>query len=207
MHAYPSANRRHRVLLPVLLATTALSGVPAALAQSSGEGLETVVVTAQKREENLQRVPMNVQAITTQKLEELHLNDFSDFQMFMPSVTYAVSEQGSNGGPGFANITMRGIASDQNGNHSGPLPTVGVYLDEQPITTIGGTLDVHVYDIARVEVLPGPQGTLYGASSEAGTLRIITKQPVGHFEAGYNLEGNFVENGEGGYIAEGFVNL
>ena len=82
------------------------------------------------------------------------------------------------------------------------LPAVGTYLDEQPITTIGGTLDVHIYDISRIEVLPGPQGTLYGASSEAGTLRIITKQPVNHFEAGYNFEGNTVENGGGGYVAE-----
>ena len=72
---------------------------------------------------------------------------------------------------------MRGIVSGNDGNHSGPLPTVGVYLDEQPITTIGGTLDLHLYDIDRVEALSGPQGTLYGASSEAGTIRIITNKP------------------------------
>src|SRR5690348_14246791 len=101
---------------PMLLATTMLSGIPAAMAQTSS--LEEVVVTAQKREENLQRVPMNVQAITTAKLQELHLNNFEDFQNYMPSVTFAMSGQGSSGGPGFANITMRGIASDQNGNHS-----------------------------------------------------------------------------------------
>ena len=63
------------------------------------------------------------------------------------------------------------------GNHSGSLPSVGTYLDEQPVTTIGGTLDVHIYDIARIESLAGPQGTLYGASSEAGTIRIITNKP------------------------------
>ena len=72
---------------------------------------------------------------------------------------------------------MRGVASGNNGNHSGSLPSVGIYLDEQPITTIGGALDIHVYDIARVEALAGPQGTLYGASSEAGTIRIITNKP------------------------------
>ncbi len=72
---------------------------------------------------------------------------------------------------------MRGVADGGNGNHSGPEPSVGTYLDELPVTTIGGTLDMHVYDVARLEVLPGPQGTLYGASSEAGTLRIITNKP------------------------------
>jgi iron complex outermembrane receptor protein len=197
------------LLGPMLLASTMLSGIPVALAADAApqSSLETVVVTAQKREENLQRVPMNVQAITTQKLEELHLKDFSDFQMFMPSVTYAVSGQGSNGGPGFANITMRGIASDQNGNHSGPLPTVGVYLDEQPITTIGGTLDVPTYDVQRVEALSGPQGTLYGASAESGVIRIITNKPdPSGFAAGYDIEGNAVDHGGVGYTADGYVN-
>ena len=66
---------------------------------------------------------------------------------------------------------MRGVASGGDGNHSGSLPSVGIYLDEQPITTIQGALDVHLYDIARVESLAGQQGTLYGASSQAGTLR------------------------------------
>ena len=94
-----------------------------------------------------------------------------------------------------------------NGNHSGPLPSVGVYLDEQPVTTIQGPLDIHVYDIERVEALAGPQGTLYGASSEAGTVRIITNKPnLSGFAGGYDLEGNTVR-GQGGYVAEGFVNI
>ena len=190
-----------------LLTSTMLSGVPVALAAETQSALETVTVTAQKREENLQKVPMNVQAITNEKLNELHLKDFVDFQLYMPSVTYAESGQGSNGGPGYVNITMRGIASDQNGNHSGPLPTVGVYLDEQPITTINGTLDVPTYDIARVEALSGPQGTLYGASAESGVIRIITNKPdPSAFEAGYQAEVNAVDHGGIGYLANGFVN-
>ena len=72
---------------------------------------------------------------------------------------------------------MRGVATGGDGNHSGSLPSVGTYLDEQPVTTIGGTLDIHIYDVARIESLSGPQGTLYGASSEAGTIRIITNKP------------------------------
>lgn len=197
-------------LLPVLLTTTVLTGIPmvASAQQQSPGGLETVTVTAEKREENLQRVPMNVQAITSEKITELHLTDFTDFVKFMPSVNYAVSGQGSNGGPGFANITMRGIASDQNGNHTGPLPTVGVYLDEQPITTIGGTLDVPTYDVERVEALSGPQGTLYGASSESGTIRIITNKPdTSAFSAAYQAEVNTVNHGGIGYNLNGYVNI
>ena len=103
---------------------------------------------------------------------------------------------------------MRGVASGDDGNHSGSLPSVGVYLDEQPVTTIDGALDIHIYDIARVEALAGPQGTLYGASSEAGTMRIITNKPdPSGFKAGYDLTGNPFARWQGGYIVEGFVNI
>ena len=103
---------------------------------------------------------------------------------------------------------IRGVASGGNGNHSGSLPSVGMYLDEQPITTIQGALDIHMYDIARVEALAGPQGTLYGASSQAGTIRIITNKPdPTGFQAGYDLEGNVGRHGGTGYHAEGFVNI
>ncbi|MGN6514400.1 MAG: TonB-dependent receptor [Rhizomicrobium sp.] len=191
---------------PALLASTMLAGVPAH-AQNSG-GIEEVVVTAQKRSEDLQKVPMQVQSITAQKLQDLHLRDFTDYALYMPNVTYAVSGQGSNGGPGFSNITMRGIASDQNGNHSGPVPTVGVYFDEAPITTINGTLDIPAYDIARVEALSGPQGTLYGASAESGVIRIISNRPnTDGFEASYDLDINSVAHGGIGYGAHGMVNI
>jgi outer membrane receptor protein involved in Fe transport len=192
---------------PALLASTMLAGVPA-LAQDSGGGIEEIVVTAQKRSEDLQKVPMQVQAITAQKLQDLHLKDFTDFALYMPNVTFAVSGQGSNGGPGFSNINMRGIASDQNGNHSGPVPTVGVYFDEAPITTINGTLDIPAYDVARVEALSGPQGTLYGASAESGVIRIISNRPTTDgFEASYDLDINSVDHGGVGYGAHGMVNI
>ena len=103
---------------------------------------------------------------------------------------------------------MRGVASGGNGNHSGSLPSVGIYLDEQPITTIQGALDIHIYDVARVEALAGPQGTLYGASSQAGTVRIITNKPdPSGFSAGYAVEVNAIDDGGIGYVLEGFVNV
>jgi iron complex outermembrane recepter protein len=175
---------------------------PAVLAQSNEGVLENIVVTAQKRQEDIQDVPVSIQAIGNERLEQLHVSDFDDYVQFLPSVTLQTA------GPGFAQVYMRGVASGGDGNHSGSLPSVGMYLDEQPITTIQGNLDIHMYDIERVEALAGPQGTLYGASSQAGTIRVITNKPdTEGFEAGYDLEGNSVADGDQGYVVEGFVNV
>lgn len=194
---------RRAALMGMPMASTMLGAAAPSLAQEEPQGgrLEEVVVTAQKRTENLQDVPISVTALGNQKLEELHVADFEDYAKYLPSLTYVT------GGPGFSRVFFRGVNSGDNGNHSGPQPSVGIYLDEQPITTIQGALDLHVYDMARIEALAGPQGTLYGASSQAGTIRYITNKPdPGGFDAGYDLEGNFVD-GEGGYVAEGFFNV
>jgi outer membrane receptor protein involved in Fe transport len=196
---------RRRALVGALLAGTMLSPLPALAAEAAAEGdantIAEVVVTAQKRSENLQDVPASIQALGAIALERLNVNQFQDYIKYTPSVTFQTQA------PSQTSIYMRGVSSGDNANHSGPLPSVGVYLDEQPITTIGGVLDVHAYDLERIEVLPGPQGTLYGASSQAGTLRIITNKPTTDgFHAGYDLQGTYVDHGKAGYIAEGFVN-
>jgi outer membrane receptor protein involved in Fe transport len=138
------------------LASALMVAIPGAFAQQATEtaGLEEIIVTAQKRTEDLQAVPLSIAAFDTQKLEELKVQDFEDYVKYLPNVSYQQL------GPGFARIFMRGVSSGDNGNHSGPLPSVGMYLDEQPITTIQGPLDIHIYDVARVETLAGPQGTL-----------------------------------------------
>jgi outer membrane receptor protein involved in Fe transport len=111
-------------------------------------------------------------------------------------------------GPGFVQVYMRGVVSSSEVNHSSSQPSVGMYLDEQPITTISGSLDIHMYDIARVEALAGPQGTLYGASSQAGTIRIITNKPdPSGFASGYSVEANAIDGGGIGHIVEGFANI
>ncbi len=164
--------------------------------------LGTVTVTSQKREENLQKVPISIQVLGTQALEQQNVNDFEDFARLLPSVSFTPF------GPGFGQVYMRGVSNGGDGNHSTSLPSVGVYLDEQPITTIQGALDVHIYDIARIEALSGPQGTLYGASSQAGTLRIITNKPdPAGFAAGYGVEFNTLANGGTGHVLEGFINI
>jgi outer membrane receptor protein involved in Fe transport len=147
-------------------------------------------------------VPVAVQAIGTERLEELNVQKFEDYVKYLPNVSY------EGNGPGNSLVYMRGVASGGDGNHSASLPSVGIYLDEQPITTIGGSLDVHMYDIERVEALAGPQGSLFGASSQSGTLRIITNKPdPTGFDAGYGLDLNTISGGNEGYLAEGFVNI
>ncbi|MEZ5500038.1 MAG: TonB-dependent receptor [Steroidobacteraceae bacterium] len=187
------------------IASGFLAASQAAMAQdeaATSGGLEEVVVTAQKRSENLQQVPLSIQAIGTEKLDQLNITSFTDYAKFLPSVAY------TSIGPGQSAVYMRGVASGENNNHSGPLPSVGIYLDEQPITTIQGSLDIHPYDIARVESLAGPQGTLYGASSQSGTIRIITNKPSTEYvDGGYGVELNQYTGHGAGYIAEGFVNL
>ncbi len=187
----------------------ALPSPPAEASRApAGEG-NVIVVTATKRAENLQDVPIAITAITTETLEDLQVNQFEDYARLVPSLSFkAGGGGGSADGPGTNNVYFRGVASGENANHSASLPSVGTYLDEQPITTITGALDVHIYDIARVEALAGPQGTLYGASSQAGTVRIITNKPdlSGTYGA-INLEANKVAHGDWGYSGEGFINM
>lgn len=196
----------------VMLATTAFAA-PVALAQEAPQGAADaggasiegteIIVTAQKRSENLQNVPIAIQALTSAKLDQLNVTNFNSYTQQLPSVVAQ-----SAGTPGTNVIYMRGVASGGDGNHSGSQPSVGVYLDEQPVSTIGGNLDVHVYDIARIESLAGPQGTLYGASSEAGTIRIITNKPdATGFSASIDGQVNTVEKGGQGGNLEGMVNI
>ena len=188
-------------------ATDVSSPPPRVQQQTANQPDQTeIVVTAQKREENVQNVPINVIALGTRKLDQLDISNFQDYTKQLPSVSF-LSYQ-----PGQTTVYMRGISSsagsNSEGNHSGPLPQVGFYLDEQPITTIGGTLDVHIYDVARIESLSGPQGTLYGASSEAGTIRIITNKPqLGVTSGRVDSEINSVDHGGIGGKLEGMINL
>jgi outer membrane receptor protein involved in Fe transport len=191
-----------RALLLASLSGSILSSTPLFAQEATDRGTDDeIVVTAQKREENLQNVPISIQALSTRKLDQLNITNFEDFSKLLPSVSFQSSQ------PGVTTVYMRGVASGGDGNHSGSLPSVGVYLDEQPVTTIGGTLDIHVYDIARIESLAGPQGTLYGASSQAGTIRIITNKPsTAGFEGRVDGEVNSVKSGGIGGRVEGMIN-
>src|SRR5579863_4857547 len=193
------------------VASAILASLHPAMADDAADvgSLQEVVVTAQKAAENLQSVPLSIEVLDTKTLEQLNIANVDDYVKYSPSVSYVRAQgQGGNGEPGTSHVYMRGVVSGGDGNHSGSQPSVGVYFDEQPVTTIDGTVDVHVYDVQRIEVLEGPQGTLYGASSEAGTIRIISNKPdPSKFEAGYDVDGNTVDHGGAGWQVQGFVNL
>jgi iron complex outermembrane recepter protein len=208
-------DRHQRRLLRRLPLASAISailagGVPVVHAASEAETatLEEVIVTAQKRTENLQDVPISIQTLGNEKLEELNITNIDDYVKYLSGVTTVKGLGQGGNGIGTTHMYMRGVVSGQDGNHSASQPSVGTYFDEQPVTTIDGTIDIHVYDIARVEVLEGPQGTLYGASSEAGTIRIITNKPdPTKFSAAYDISGNSVTHGGLGSVVEGYVNF
>lgn len=196
--------RAGAILASMPLPATLLTAMPAGYAQETSESvsLEEVIVTAEKHVEDLQNVPVSITVLGSEELEQQHVESFNDYMKLLPSTSVQVL------GPGNDRVFMRGIASGDYPNHSASLPSVGTYLDEQPITTILGAIDLHMYDIQRVEALSGPQGTLYGASSEAGTIRIITNKPdPSGFSAAYDVEANNVAHGSFGGIAEGYINV
>ena len=195
--------RRHALI--ALLGTTMLATSPAfaqAAASDEGSSGEEIIVTAQKREENLQNVPISIQALTATALEQHQVESFDDYAKLLPSVSF------QSFGPGQAQLYFRGIATGGDGLAAGPLPGSGLYLDETPVTTIFSSVDIHAYDLARVEALAGPQGTLYGASSLSGTLRIITNKPdPSQFSGSVDAEVNKFGEGDFGGQLEGYVNL
>jgi iron complex outermembrane receptor protein len=201
---------RYRNSIALLMATSAIGMAGAANAQSAAAQTVAadvpangeIIVTATKRSESIQKVPISMQALSPLVLEQHQVQSFDDYAKLLPSVSY------QSFGPGQTQLYFRGISTGGDGLHAGPLPATGLYIDETPVTTVAGSVDIHVYDMARVEALAGPQGTLYGASSLSGTLRLITNKPdTSKFYGGFDLEGNKFGSGGYGGQAEGFVNI
>ncbi len=162
----------------------------AATDPSASSGLQAIVVTAQRREESVQNVPITMQAITGAQLGQLGITTFDDVLKYLPNVTF-----GSNG-PGQGSIFMRGMSAGFAGNQSSAtfasFPNVATYLDDQSLQFPARNLDVYMVDMQRVEVLEGPQGTLFGGGAEAGAIRYITNKPKldkteGNTEASYGV--------------------
>ena len=184
-----------------ILASAVLMASPSITAQEDRK-IEEVIVTAQKKSENLQDVPISVNTLSNEDLNNLNIKDFSDYVLQLPSVS-AIQRR-----PGMGQIFMRGISDGGNSNQSLQGPAVAIYLDESPVTMIGDNLDVHVYDIERIESLSGPQGTLYGAASQAGNLRIITNKPSSDFDTGFNVSLDTTNSGGGlSKMVESFINI
>ena len=184
-----------------LLNAAAFSGF--AMAQTE---LEEVVVTARKKTESLQDVPISVSALRESDLEDKGINVFEDYLLQLPSVT------AGGAGPGTSTIYIRGLASTTpnltTAGVAGLAPNVSFYLDEQPLAQPGRNLDVYAADMARIEVLAGPQGTLFGASSQAGVVRMITNKPViGEASANVEVEARFMPGADTGDKVELVANM
>jgi iron complex outermembrane receptor protein len=142
---------------------------------SESEGIQEITVTAQRRTENIQNVPITIQAISTEQLKQLSIATFDDAVRYLPNVSFA------SNGPGQGNIFMRGLSPGSAGNQSqssiASFPNVAIYLDDQSVQFPGRNLDINAVDMERIEVLEGPQGTLFGGGAEAGAIRYITNKP------------------------------
>ena len=168
--------------------------------------LEEVVVTATKQEASLQDVPIAVSALTEESLNQRGVSNFSDYLIELPNVS------AGGAGPGQSTMYIRGVASTTpnltTSGVAGLSPNVALYLDEQPMAQPGRNLDIYITDINRVEVLAGPQGTLFGASSQAGVVRLITNKPdpsgfYGRVQAGAST----MTDGEANYNVNAMVNI
>ena len=157
-------------------------------ADTSASGIEEIVVTAQRRTESIQNVPITIQAMTGEQLGQLNVTTFDDVLKYLPNVTFSAN------GPGQGNIYMRGMSAGFAGNQSSaainPFPNVATYLDDQSMAFPARNVDVYMADMERIEVLEGPQGTLFGGGAEAGAIRYITNKPKlnvteGNAEASY----------------------
>jgi iron complex outermembrane recepter protein len=194
-----------RYLISTALTTSAMFAFQtpayAQAAEASNDSNE-IIVTATKRSESLQKVAVSIQALSGDTLDQKQVSGLDDYAKLLPSVSF------QSFGPGQSQLFFRGISSGGDGLHIGPRPATGLYIDEIPVTTIAGSVDVEAYDLARVEALSGPQGTLFGASSLSGTLRVITNKPkLDKFEGGIDLQGNKFGKGDAGGSAHAFLNL
>jgi iron complex outermembrane receptor protein len=156
----------------------------------TADSIQEITVTAQRRSENIQNVPITIQALTAETLKELSVTTFSDYVRYLPNVT------APSNGPGQSNIFMRGLSVGQAGSQSsgsiGGFPNVAIYLDDQSGQLPARNLDIYAADLERIEILEGPQGTLFGAGAQAGVVRYITNKPKlnvteGNFDAGYGV--------------------
>ena len=203
-------NRKLAYAVSVALASAAAQAAIAADAPADEEqasaGITEVVVTAQRRSESIQDVPITVQAVTGEQLKALGVQSFNELMKYTPNVTF------SGNGPGTGNIFLRGLGGSGSGNQSqsttAPFPNVGVYLDDQSMQFPARNNDVYLIDMERVEVLEGPQGTLFGGGSQAGAIRYITNKPKYDAVSGEtNFAYGITAGGQPNTVINGTINV
>ena len=202
MCACLSSGRIARIAL--LLASAAAMPALAADASDTATELNDIVITATRSgAESLQNVPIAVSVVNIDAITKSNQGNLTDLAKFTPSL--AITE----GGPGFNKFNMRGLSTGgYRTSDTSDRPLVAIYLDDTPISVQGQTPDLKVYDLERVEILRGPQGTLFGAGSMAGTIRFVTAKPDAHkFFGSAEADGATTQHGAGSYNFRGMVNL
>ncbi len=188
----PTRSKLQCAIAAILSGSSAAHVMTAAAADANAgfDQIQEITVTATRRSENIQNVPIAIQALTSETLEQLNVATLDEFVRYLPNVTAPSS------GPGQSQIFMRGLSVGSDGIQSGGsisgFPNVAIYLDDQSGQLPGRNLDVYAADLERVEVLEGPQGTLFGAGAQAGAVRYITNKPrlnvtEGSVTAGYGV--------------------
>ena len=176
------------------------SRAPAA-SPSDSSALEEIVVTSRKRAENLQDVPLSIDVFTKKDLQNLAIANFDDYAQKVPSISFI------SVGPGTQLFVMRGVSDGSNPNYANTSST-GFYVDDMSMSSSGATPDLHLYDVERIEILNGPQGTTFGAGAMSGAIRYILNKPdVTNFSAGLDLDGGQIQGGQQNWTEEGYVNL
>ena len=184
----------------------AMMAVAASTTAFAATEIEEVIVTATKRASSAQEIPVTVNVLDETTMDDVAIGNFDDYVRHLPNVSSA------SVGPGRATVYIRGMAVQPItvllSGAQGTTPNVALYLDEQPVTAPGRNLDVYATDIQRIEVLPGPQGTLFGASSQAGTIRLITNKPqVDAFATGADVTMSNTKDGDMSTAIEAFINI
>ena len=176
---------------------------PVALAQDEMV-LEEIIVTAQRREQSLQEVPVAVTAFTGEALELANITEAAQYLNLTPNVSY--TEDGQVGSRGIS-IAMRGV-SNINTDESSFIQSIGVYLDEFSVASVGqGTVNPQLQDLERIEVLRGPQGTYFGRNAVGGALNLTTRKPQPEFDASASFGARMFEAASEQKDFSGMINL
>jgi iron complex outermembrane recepter protein len=194
-----------------VLAALGAGGMPAFAQEAAADdandrAIADIVVTATRREESLNKVPLAIQALSGDALGDLNVTNFDKLIQYLPNVRTA------SRGPGSTSVYIRGLSTDTVGSQVagtvGSQPSVALYLNDAPSASPGRNLDVYAADIKRVEVLAGPQGTLFGAGALAGVIRYITNKPdLNEFHAGFNGSYSMTKGGDDSYAGQGYVSV
>ncbi len=193
-----------KVLFPIALVSAVVLNATPAVAQQVTGTLDEVIVTAQRREQNLQEVPVSVTAFTGAALEERNIKSAAEYLVLTPGVSF--TEDGQTGSRGMG-ISVRGVGSIVTGENAF-VNSVGIYVDDFSVASVPNNVaNPNLADMSRVEVLRGPQGTYFGRNAVGGALNLSTKKPTDEFEAQAIVGGESYKDGGEQYNVTGILNL